>query len=173
MRYADGPTAESEIVVDAPAEALWPLVTDLGLLAELSPELQRVEWLDGAAGPGPDVRFRGYNAHPAAGQWSTVSTVTVWEPGRRFGWEVESEHAEGPAATWLFELSPAGSGTRVRQWARLGPGPSGLTPAIERWPDKEERIVERRLGEWRSAMEANMAAFRERAERTPSGPAAG
>ncbi|RZT85071.1 polyketide cyclase/dehydrase/lipid transport protein [Pseudonocardia sediminis] len=164
MRYADGPTAESEIVVDAPAEALWPLVTDLSLMAELSSELQRVDWLDGADGPASDVRFRGHSAHSAIGEWSTVSTVTVWEPGRRFGWEVERDQPGGPAASWLFELAPAGGGTRVRQWARLGPGPSGLTPAIERRPDKEERMVAVRLDEWRSAMEANLAAFKERAE---------
>lgn len=164
MRYADGPTAESEIVVDAPPEALWLLVTDLGLLAELSPELQRVEWLDGARGPASGARFRGYNAHPSVGEWSTVSAVTTWEPQHRFGWDVEPDGPDGAAASWLFELTAADGGTRVRQWARLGPGPSGLTPAIERWPDKEERIVAGRIGEWRSAMEANLAAFKERAE---------
>ncbi len=164
MRYADGPTAESEIVVAAPAEALWPLITDVALLAELSPELQRVEWLDGADGPAAEVRFRGHNVHPAVGEWSTVSTVTVWEPGRRFGWEVERDRPEGPVASWLLELSPDGDGTRVRQWARLGPGPSGLTPAIQKWPEREERIVAGRLGEWRTAMETNLAAFKERAE---------
>lgn len=164
MRYADGPTVESEIVVAAPADVLWPLVTDLSLLVELSPELQRVEWLDGAGGPAADVRFRGHSAHSAVGEWSTVSTITVWEPGRSFGWEVERDRPEGPAATWLLELTPADGGTRVRQWARLGPGPSGLTPAIERWPDKEERIVGGRIGEWRSAMETNLAAFKQRAE---------
>ena len=165
MRYADGPTAESEILVAAPAEALWPLVTDLELLSSLSTELQRVEWLDGADGPAPGVRFRGHNRHEQVGEWSTVSTVTVWEPQRRFGWEVERDHEEGPAASWLFELTPAGDGTTVRQWARLGPGPSGLSPAIRRMPDKEERIVAGRLREWRAAMERNLAAFKETAER--------
>lgn len=166
MRYADGPTAESEIVVGAPPEVLWPLVTDLGLLVELSPELQRVEWLDGAQGPAPDARFRGYNAHEAVGEWSTVSTVTTWEPQRRFGWDVELDRSDGAAASWLFELTAADGGTRVRQWARLGPGPSGLTPAIARWPEKEERIVAGRIGEWQAAIERNLAAFKDRAEST-------
>lgn len=165
MRYADGPTVESEILVDAPAEVLWPLVTDLHLLASLSPELQRVELLDGADGVGDGVRFRGHSGHPKAGEWSTVSTVTTWEPLRRFGWQVERDRPEGPAATWLFELTPDGDGTVVRQSARLGPGSSGLTPAIERWPDKEERIVAGRIAEWRSAIEHNLAAFKESAER--------
>ena len=36
----------------------------------------------------------------------------------------------------------------------MGLGPSGLTPAIEAMPEREEEIVARRLGEW----EANMTA---------------
>ena len=31
----------------------------------------------------------------------------------------------------------------MRQWVRLGPGPSGLLQAIEAMPEKEERIVEK------------------------------
>ena len=81
MRYADGPTTETEAVVAAPVDRIWPLVTDQEWLASVSSELQRVEWLDGATGAGPGVRFRGHNAHSAVGEWSTVSTVTTWEPG--------------------------------------------------------------------------------------------
>ena len=57
-----------------------------------------------------------------------------------------------PSARWGFELAAEDDGTRLRQWAKLGPGPSGLTPAIKAMPDKEERIVARRLAEH----EANM-----------------
>jgi hypothetical protein len=160
MRYADGPTTESEAVVAAPAERIWPLVTDQAWLAGVSDELQRVEWLDGATGAGAGVRFRGHNAHKAIGEWSTVSTVTTWEPQRSIRWTVEADRPDGPAAQWGFDLEPVDGGTRVRQWARLGPGPSGLTAAIERWPDKEERIVAGRLDEWRAGMERNLDAVR-------------
>ena len=40
--------------------------------------------------------------------------------------------------------------------ARIGPGSSGLTPAIEAMPDKEERIIERRLEEFRRNMETTL-----------------
>lgn len=160
MRYADGPTTEAETVVAAPPDRVWPLVTDHEWLAGVSSELQRVEWLDGATCAGPGVRFRGYNEHPAIGAWDVVSTVTVWEPEHRVSWEVAGDRPEGAGATWGFDLDPVDGGTRVRQWARLGPGPSGLTPAIERWPDKEERIVAGRLDEWRAGMERNLAAVR-------------
>jgi hypothetical protein len=47
---------------------------------------------------------------------------------------------------------------------RLGPAPSGLTQAIERMPDREERIIDRRLAEHRGNMEATLRGIKELAE---------
>ena len=55
--------------------------------------------------------------------------------------------------------------TRLRQWARLGPGPSGLSMAIESMPDKEQRIIARRLEEHRTNMTATLAGIKDLAER--------
>lgn len=161
MRYADGPTTEATARVAAPPRAVWALVTDPQFLVEVSTEMQRAEWVDGDR-PGPGARLRGEHHHEAIGRWSTVSTVTAWEPERVFEWTVEAGAECGGTAVWRFELTPDGDGTVLRQWARMGPGPSGLTAAIERWPDKEERIVEGRLREWRAGMERNLDAVRER-----------
>lgn len=161
MRYADGPTTEATARVAAPPRAVWALVTDPQFLVEVSTEMQRAEWVDGDR-PGPGARLRGEHHHEARGAWSTVSTVTAWEPGRVFEWTVEAGAECGETAVWRFELTPDGDGTVLRQWARMGPGPSGLTAAIGRWPDKEERIVEGRLREWRAGMERNLDAVRER-----------
>jgi hypothetical protein len=162
MKYADGPVAEGSVHVAAPPERVWELVSDIHLVAEISTELQRVEWLE-PGGPAVGRAFRGWNRHPAAGEWSTVSRVVVCDPPRSFGWDVEDPDA--PTASWRFELTPDGHGTHLRQWARMGPGRSNLNAAIERWPDKEERIVAGRLREWREAMEANLAVIKERAQR--------
>ena len=47
-----------------------------------------------------------------------------------------------------FEVEPAGDGALIRQWGRMGPGPSGLTPAILALPDKGAREIVRWLSEW-------------------------
>ena len=164
MRYSDGPTAETEIEIDAPPEAVWALVTDLSVPARFSDEYQGGEWL-GGDGPAVGARFAGHNRHPATGfEWTAESVITDCEPGRVLGWAVGG--VENPGATWRFELSAVDGGarTRLRQWARMGPGPSGLTPAIEARPDKEERIVERRLEEWTRNMEATVAGIKQLAE---------
>ena len=164
MRYADGPTAEVTIEIDAAPEAVWALVTDLSVHARFSDEFQGGEWLtDGGAGPG--ARFVGHNRHPKTGfEWSTESEITACAPGEAIEWAVGGP--DNPAATWRYELVAldGGSRTRLRQWARMGPGPSGLTPAIEAQPEKEDRIVARRLEDWTRNMQATVAGIKQLAE---------
>ena len=69
----------------------------------------------------------------------SVSTGLEAEPGRSFMWAVGNP--TNPAATWRFDLTPDGSGTRVRQHVQLGPGPSGLTARIAELPDRKEDII--------------------------------
>lgn len=150
MRYADGPTTEATARVAAPPRAVWALVTDPQFLVEVSTEMQRAEWVDGDR-PGPGARLRGEHHHEAIGRWSTVSTVTAWE---RAGLRVDRRGRCRVRRDRRLALRahPDGDGTVLRQWAD-GPRAVGLTAAIERWPDKEERIVEGRLREWRAGME--------------------
>lgn len=155
MRYADGPTVEVQTRVDAPPAVVWTLVSDITTPVRFSAELQDVRRVD-------DTRFVGRNAHPAIGEWETTCTVVAREPEREFGWVVgDPEH---PAAAWRFTLEPDGEGTLLRQWMRMGPGPSGLSPAITARPDKEERIVARRLEEHRANMQTTVNGIKRLAE---------
>jgi Polyketide cyclase / dehydrase and lipid transport len=162
MRYADGPTAEATVHVSAPPDVLWPLVSDIHLVASLSSEVQEVAWLDEVREPVVGAAFRGRSRHRAVGEWNTTSRVVACDPPRVFAWAVEDP--EDPAAMWRFELTPRAGGTDLRQWARMGPGFSFLCQAIAAMPDKEERIVAGRLREWQAAIEANLAALKELAE---------
>lgn len=158
MRYRDNPTVEVEERVPGDPAAIWALVTDINLPARFSSELQEVEWLDGATGVEVGSRFRGRNKHESLGEWSTECVVVEVEPERRWAWAVHGP--EGVMATWGFEVDPGRDAVTVRQWARMGPAKSGLSFAIEAMPEKEGRIISRRLGEWRAGMAANLAGIR-------------
>jgi ligand-binding SRPBCC domain-containing protein len=167
--YADSPVVAVQILIEAPPERVWSLVSDIALMAELSPELQEVAWLDGdpespeVSGPAVGHRFTGRNAHPAMGEWETVSTVTECDPPHRFAWAVgDPAH---PAATWRFTVTPDGAGTRLEQWYQMGPARSGLNVAIDAMPDKEAKIVFVRLREHEASMQHNLAEIKNRAER--------
>ena len=166
--YADCPTVTAEVCIEAPPERVWGMVSDIFLMPELSSELQEVTWLDGAehqAGEGPAVgrQFTGRSAHPAMGEWDTVSTVIQCDPPHCFAWAVgDPAH---PGATWRFTLTPAGEGTRLEQWYQMGPARSGLSIAIDAMPDKEAKIVFVRLREHEAAMRHNLKTIKDRAER--------
>ena len=160
--YADTPTVGAEIYVEAPPERVWGLVSDIFLMPGLSAELQRVEWLDGATGPAPGRRFTGRSANPALGEWETVSTIVACDEPRCFAWAVgDPDH---PSTTWRFTLRPDGPGTVLEQWARMGPGRSGLNLAIDAMPEKERKIVFVRLRDIEAGLTANLAAIKKLAE---------
>jgi hypothetical protein len=154
MRYADCPTTEVSVDIDATADIVWRLVTDINVPVQFSSELLEVEWLDDVTEPSIGARFRGTNHHRAAGSWQTTCFVTALEPGSRFSWSVTD--AECPSSVWTFELAPDNGRVRLTQRLQIGPAPSGLTPAIVAMPDKEERIIERRLEEHRANMLATL-----------------
>jgi uncharacterized membrane protein len=145
-RYADKPTVEARIWIDAPPARVWKLVSDIELMPAMSSELQSVEWLDGANGAAAGARFAGHNCHEALGEWESTAQVTEFEPERTFGWAV-GDPAD-PAALWRFLLDPKDGGTELSEWVQLGPGPSGLSLAIDRMPDKEQKIVFVRMREF-------------------------
>jgi polyketide cyclase/dehydrase/lipid transport protein len=140
----------------------WKLVTDITLPARCSNELQTIEWVDGSDHVEVGARFRGRNKHEAFGDWETVCEVVEVEDQRRWVWNVIGP--DGVGATWGFEVEPASDGVLIRQWGRMGPGPSGLTVGIAAQPDKEARIVARRLSEWQQNMQANLDSVRAAAE---------
>jgi uncharacterized protein YndB with AHSA1/START domain len=162
VRYADGPSVEVEVHVKAPPGRVWALVTDINMPARFSAEFRGATWVD--EGPALGARFVGRNWHEAMGDWETTSIVDRYEPLRVFGWSVTD--VDHPSSTWWFEMQEEPAGTRLVQGARMGPAPSGLSRAIHAMPDKEERIVARRLKEFESNMRATLEGIKRLAEGT-------
>ena len=159
LHYRDCPTVEVELVISAEPEVVWALVADIQLPARFSSEF------DGATGPTLGGRFVGRNHHPAAGDWETTSTIVEYEPDRAFGWAVGDP--EEPSSRWRFSLTPHEEGVRLAQWMQMGPARSGINLAIDAMPDKESKILHRRLAEHRTNMEATLQGIKRLAEEGP------
>jgi hypothetical protein len=162
VRYRDQPTIEVTQRVRCDVPTAWGFITDIELPTRRSAELEAVEWLGDADGVKVGARFRGRNRHEAFGAWETVCEVVEVEDQRRWVWNAIGP--DGVGATWGFEVEPASDGVLIRQWGRMGPGPSGLTPAIVAQPEKEARIVARRLSEWQQNMQGNLDWIRSQIE---------
>ncbi len=103
MRFGD------EITIDAPAEQVWAVYSDVTHWSEWTASITSVELLDHATGPpigelaiGTRARIRQPKL-PVA-----VWTVTEWEPGRSWTWV-----ATGPGvrSTATHTVIPTGDGT--------------------------------------------------------------
>jgi nitroreductase len=148
---ADGPGTVVEVDIKAPVSEVWDVVTDIGFGAGFSEEFLGARWADGVDGPGLGARFIGSNRHPAIGEWEVPCFVHRYEEHAEFGW-VTSD-LDNPGARWCFELSSIAGATRLRYTLKLGPGPSGMTAVIASMPEKEPRIIFRRLEEHRANMQ--------------------
>ena len=87
--------------------------------------------------------------------------VALWK-GTAFGWCTSDP--DNPGARWRFELESIAGAVRLRYRVLLGPGPSGISAAIESMPDKEPRILQRRIDEHRANMQAVVDGIKELAE---------
>jgi hypothetical protein len=165
LRYHDQPSVETTLAIDAPAAVVWPLVTDIELPARFSSEFQGARYLDDVTGPAIGARFAGRNHHDAIGSWETISTITELEPERSFGYVVGSP-AE-PSSAWRFTLRPTESGVTLSMWMQMGPARSGINVAIDAMPEKEGKILRRRLAEHRANMDATLQGIKSLAETVP------
>jgi uncharacterized membrane protein len=161
-RYADKPTVEVQTWIDAPPQRVWEIVSDVELMPTMSSELQSVEWLDGARGPSVGARFVGRSKHEALGEWSTTSHVIECEAPRVLAWAVEDP--TNPTAVWRFRIEPKDGGTELSQWMQMGPARSGLSFAIDRMPDKEQKIVFVRMREFEQNMASTLGHIKRLAE---------
>ncbi len=150
VRLADGPGTIAEIDIDAPPSMIWPVVTDINLSAAYSGEFQGAEWVEPDAPIGVGSVFVGTNHNDAFGEFKVPAFIDAYDEDVAFGWRTSD--VDDPGARWRFDLQPNGTGTRLRYSMILGPGPSGLTVAIGQMPDKEDRIIHRRVRSQRTSM---------------------
>ncbi|MET8419474.1 SRPBCC family protein [Streptomyces sp. NPDC005134] len=161
-RYADKPAVEVHTWIAAPAAQVWTLVSDIELMPRMSSELQSVEWLDCRSGPVLGARFIGRSKHEALGEWATTSHIVEYEPPRVLAWAVEDP--QHPTAIWRFTLEPQNGGTLLREWMQMGPARSGLSVAIDRMPEKEQKIVFVRMREFEANMTVTLEEIKKLAE---------
>ena len=162
---ADGPGTVVEVDIKAPVADVWDIVTDIGFGAQFSEEFLGARWADGLDGPSLGAEFIGSNRHPMIGEWEVSCFVHRYMKHAEFGWVTSDP--DDPGARWCFELSSIAGATRLRYTLHLGPGPSGLTAALEAMPEKEPRILFRRLEEHRVNMQLVVDGIKAATHREP------
>jgi hypothetical protein len=107
--------------MNASADRIWDLVSDVTKIGRYSPETFEAEWVSPAFGPAVGAKFRGHVKRNGRGPtyWTTC-TVTECEPGRSFFFGVGN--GDTPLNVWGYRLEPAAEGgTNVTESFQLAP----------------------------------------------------
>ncbi|MGZ6945939.1 MAG: SRPBCC family protein [Acidimicrobiia bacterium] len=140
-----------------PAEVVWAMVTDIGRMGSWSPETRTAFWIDGAAGPAVDARFKGKNRRGLL-RWTTTLRVTECEPGRSFAFVVLAKDREATRWTYHFTAVDDDSCEVTESYEVLWEPWYGkiFTPERRRGPQLDEGI-EMTLSRLKTAAEAGLA----------------
>lgn len=117
-----------ELVIEADAELLYEMVSDLPRIGEWSPECERVEWEGDVTLPVEGTTFNGHNAVGPGRRirYSRHGRVLAAERGREFTFITDEGGRE--STLWRYRFGPTANGTRVTEgyevrwiptWARI------------------------------------------------------
>lgn len=95
--------------IDAPAETVWSIVSDITQMGRLSPECTGGRWLGKPGRPEVGARFLGFNRRGWV-RWATVNEVVAAEPGREFAFDTKQS-----GTRWRFVIEPDGDGCVVTE----------------------------------------------------------
>lgn len=106
-------TDEVSRYIEASPEELYDLVSDVTRTPELTPDIVRCTWLDGATGPAVGARFKAVNNGRGKPNWNNKPVVTAADRGRAFAFD-RTEPFAGTVA-WRYRFEREGTGTRVHE----------------------------------------------------------
>lgn len=103
------------ILINASAQRLYSIVSDVPRMGEMSPECKSCRW-DEDAGPVVGSWFTGHNVSPTR-EWDRRCEVIVAEPGVEFAWMPGG--TQEAVVRWGFTFSPEGESCRVEESWRI------------------------------------------------------
>ncbi len=100
--------------MNASADEVWALVSDITRIGEFSPETFEAKWVGDADGPALGAKFKGHVKRNEIGPtyWTTCK-VTHCEPCKDFGFGVMA--GERAINNWLYEIAPNADGVDVTE----------------------------------------------------------
>ncbi|MFJ5861760.1 SRPBCC family protein [Pseudarthrobacter sp. NPDC092439] len=144
------------ITVQASAETLYDLVSDITRTGDWSPVCTSCWWDDEDTAGQPGAWFTGRNELPER-TWETRSQVVAADRGREFAWVVG-----GKFVRWGFTMTPADAGTTLTEsWEFL---PDGIAMFEEKFGDGAQAQIADRTQQALDGIPVTLAAIKRIAE---------
>lgn len=155
MSSPDGRAISETVVVRAPAQLLYDLVSDVTRTGEFSPTCSSC-WWDEGDGPTVGAWFTGRN-QTADRTWETRSQVVVAAPAQEFAFVVG-----GAFVRWRYRFTPTAEGTEVTEsWEFL---PAGIAMFHESYGDDAVAQIADRTRAAHEGIPVTLAALKQVAE---------
>jgi len=138
---ANEPKGSAEIEIDAPADKVYWLMSDVIKMGQWSPECYRCEWLGSGVVAEVGARFKGYNRH-GKHKWSTTCTVTESDPWKLFSSSTQPKGAK-TQSLWGHQSPGVLPGLMVDETINAGQIRRTRVPAdpVARRPPAKPRTV--------------------------------
>ena len=144
------------VTVNASAEALYDLVSDITRTGEWSPICTSCWWDDEATTGQIGAKFTGRNELPHR-TWESRSQVVVAERGQEFAWEVGDSFVR-----WGYILTPAETGTTLSETWHFLPG--GIAMFEEQYGNNAHVQIAERTQQALDGIPVTLAAIKRIAE---------
>jgi len=122
------------IVISAPPEDVYGIISDVSRIGELSPVCKSAAWDDAANAGKEGAWFTGHNVVNDF-SWDTHCKVVAATPGREFVWINHGPNGDTELVRWGYTFEPDGDATRVTEtWQVLPAYPdfvSGRNPGLD------------------------------------------
>ena len=156
---------QESITVEASAETLYDLVSDITRTGEWSPVCTSCWWDDKVDAGQLGTWFTGRNELPHR-TWETRSQVVAAERGREFAWVVG-----GSLVRWGYTLTPEGTSTTLSEsWEFL---PGGIAMFEEKFGDEAQVQITDRTQQALDGIPKTLAAIKRIAESIAASEEAG
>lgn len=133
-----------EVEVDATAQQVWEVISDVTRIGEWSHECRSARWVGTSAGPVPGALFRGRNRAGWA-RWSRTSEIVTADPPRELVWRTVPTRLFPDSTEWRIQLEPREDRTLITQSFAVRHAPwvldllyARLIPAHQ---DRDERLA--------------------------------
>ncbi|MFB0838228.1 SRPBCC family protein [Arthrobacter sp. E44] len=160
MNTANTRHHQESVTVNASAEMLYDLVSDITRTGEWSPVCTSCWWDNESSAGQVGAWFTGRNELPHR-TWETRSQVVAAERGREFAWVVGGSYVR-----WGFTLTPAGTGTILTEsWHFL---PAGIAMFEEKFGDRASAEIADRTQQALDGIPKTLAVIKRIAEPLPA-----
>lgn len=145
-------TYEESIFVNASADVLYDLVSDVTRTGQWSPVCKACWWVEGD-GPVVGARFGGRQEVPGR-TWETESVVTEADPGVVFAWQVGGRFVQ-----WAYRMRAVEGGTELTETWALNEATKQMF--AEKYGDRGDEVLDLRRQEALSGIPDTLARIKQ------------